>query len=183
MRMGTTALAVCAVACFHAASAAAQGKGMTLADELSRAREQAPQIVSARLALEETRARLVGASVRFQNNPELDGWVGNRDGPTDRFTDFQFGLAQGFEPGARRTARIDGANAAIAESAANIDDITRAALRQAASAYYRVVHANERIKLLNAAYELASSVHSAADRRYRAGDIAVLDVNIARTSL
>jgi outer membrane protein, heavy metal efflux system len=183
MRMGTTALAVCAAACLHAASAAAQGRSMTLADVLTRAREQAPQIVSARLALEETRARLVGVSLRLQNNPELDAAVGNRNGPTDRFTDFQLGLAQTFEPGGRRSARIDGANAAIAESTANIDEITRAVLRQAASAYYRVVHANESIKLLNAAYELASNVYSVADRRYRAGDIAVLDVNIARASL
>jgi cobalt-zinc-cadmium efflux system outer membrane protein len=47
----------------------------------------------------------------------------------------------------------------------------------------RAVHANERIKLLNATYELASAVYSAADRRFKAGDIAVLDVNIARASL
>jgi cobalt-zinc-cadmium efflux system outer membrane protein len=183
MRMGTTALAVCALACLDATGAAAQGRSMTLADVLTRARERAPQIVSARLALEETRARLAGASVRNQNNPQLDAWVGNRNGPTDRFIDFQFGLGRAFEPGARRSARVEGANAAIAESTANIDEITRAALRQAASAHYRVVHANERIKLLNAAYDLASNVYSAADRRYRAGDIAVLDVNIARASL
>jgi cobalt-zinc-cadmium efflux system outer membrane protein len=183
MRMGTTALAMCAVTCLHGASAAAQGIGMTLADVLGRAREQAPQIVSARLALEETRARLIGASVRQQRNPELDAWVGNRKAATEQFTDYQLGVAQGFEPGARRSARIDGANAAIAQSTATIDEVTRTVLRQAASAYYRVVHANERITLLNAAYELASTVHSTADRRYRAGDIALLDVNIARASL
>ncbi|MGH3338713.1 MAG: TolC family protein, partial [Propionibacteriaceae bacterium] len=156
---------------------------MTLADVLARAREQAPQIVGARLLLEETRARLIGASLRQQNNPELDVAVGNRNGPVDRFTDFQFGIAQGFEPGARRTARIAGAKAAIAQSTANIDETARTVLRQAAGAYYRVVYANDRIRLLNAAHELASSVYSAADRRYQAGDIAVLDVNIARASL
>jgi len=180
MRMVSTTLAVCAVACLHAS---AQGRSMTLADVLARAREQAPQIVSARLALEETRARLVGASLRHQNNPEFDAWVGNRDGPADRFTDFEFGVAQGFEPGARRSARLDGANAAIAESTQTIDDITRATLRQAAAAYYRVLHASERIALLNAAADLSSRIDAAADRRYRAGDIAVLDVNIAHTSL
>jgi len=56
-------------------------------------------------------------------------------------------------------------------------------LRQSAAAYFRAVHANERIKLLNAAYDLASNIYSAADRRFRAGDIAVLDVNLARASL
>jgi cobalt-zinc-cadmium efflux system outer membrane protein len=181
--MGTTALAVCALACLDAAGAAAQGRSMTLADVLARAREQAPRIVAARLALDETRARLIGASLRFQTNPELDASVGSRHGPTDRFTDFQVGVAQGFEPGARRSARIDGANAAIAESTAHIDDVTRAVFREAAAAYYRALHAHERIRLLDAAYELASSVYSAADRRHRAGDIAILDVNIARASL
>ena len=119
----------------------------------------------------------------FRANPEIDAALGNRNGPATRFTDFEVGLGQSFEPGARRSARIAGANAAIAQSSANIDEVTRTVLRLAASAYYRAVHANERIKLLNATHELAASVYATADRRFKAGDIAVLDVNIARTSL
>ena len=71
---------------------------MTLAEVLARAREQAPQIVSARLAMEEARGRLLGASVRFQANPEIDAALGNRNGPDTRFTDFELGLGQSFEP-------------------------------------------------------------------------------------
>jgi cobalt-zinc-cadmium efflux system outer membrane protein len=156
---------------------------MTLAEVLARAREQAPQIVSARLALEESRGRLAGASVRFSSNPQIDAAIGNRNGPDTRFTDLGVGLGQSFEPGARRSARIAGANAAIAQTSANSEEVTRTVLRLAASAYYRALHAKERIKLLDATYELASSVYSAADRRFKAGDIAVLDVNIARASL
>ena len=181
MRMGTTTMAVGAMVCAFATGATAQGRAMTLSDVLTRAREQAPQIVSARLALEETRARLIGASLH--NNPELDAWVGNRNGSTDRFTDYQFGLTHRLEPGARRSSRVEGANAAIAESTANIDEVTRTALRQAAASYYRAVYASDRINSLNAAYEVASNIYAAADRRYRAGDIAILDVNIARASL
>jgi cobalt-zinc-cadmium efflux system outer membrane protein len=181
MRMGTTTMAACAIVCAFAHVAAAQDRAMTLSDVLTRAREQAPQIVSARLAVDETRARLIGASV--QNNPELDSWVGNRNGLTDRFTDYQFGLTQRLEPGARRSARVEGANAAIDQGNANIDEVTRTVLRQAAASYYRAVHASERIRTLNAAYEVASNIYAAADRRYKAGDIAILDVNIARASL
>jgi outer membrane protein, heavy metal efflux system len=183
MRMGTRALAVCAVACLHAGAAAAQEKVMTLAEVLARAREQAPQIVSARLAIEEARGRLVGASLRFPANPEIDVALGNRKAPDTRFTEFELGLGQTFEPGARRSARVAGANAAIAYSSANIDEVTRDVLRLAASAYYRAVHAHERIALLNTTHELASRVYATADRRFQAGDIAILDVNIARTSL
>jgi cobalt-zinc-cadmium efflux system outer membrane protein len=163
--------------------AGAQSRSLTLADVLAHAREQAPQIVSARLALEEARARLLGASLRFQTNPEIDAALGNRNGSGSRFVDFEVGLGQSFEPRASRSARIAGATAAIAQGSANIDEVTRTVLRVAASAYYRVVHANERITLLNATHELAANVHSIADRRFKVGDIAVLDVNIARTSL
>jgi len=184
MRMGTRTVAVLALVCANGTVANGQGRTMTLAEVLARAREQAPQIISARLALEETRARLAGASLQLQANPQIDGAIGNRNGPSGtRFTDFEVGFGQGFEPGSRRSARIDGAKAAIAQATAGIDDVTRTVLRQSAAAYFRAVHANERIKLLNAAYDLASNIYSAADRRFRAGDIAVLDVNLARASL
>jgi cobalt-zinc-cadmium efflux system outer membrane protein len=173
---------VCALACLDGRAAAAQSATMSLAAVLARAREQAPQIVSARLALEEARGRLTGAFVRLQSNPQFDAAVGTRNGPDTRFTDFELGLGQAFEPGSRRSARVAGANAAIAQGAATIDEVTRTVLREAAAAYYRVLHSNERIKLLNAAYDLASAVYSSADRRYKAGDIALLDVNIARAS-
>lgn len=183
MRMGTKTVAVCAVACLCATTASAQQRTLTLSGVLTRAREQAPEIVSARLALEEARGRLVGASLKLQSNPQIDAAVGNRNGPDTRFTDFELGLGQSFEPGARRSARIAGANAAIAQGTANVDEVTRSVLRSAASAYYRAVHASDRIRLLDRAFELASGVYSAAERRYKAGDIAVLDVNIAKASL
>jgi cobalt-zinc-cadmium efflux system outer membrane protein len=183
MRIGSCAVAVCAALCLQTGSASAQTRMLTLAEVLTWAREQAPQIVSARLALEETRGRLIGASVRFQTNPEIDASLGNRNSPDSRFTDFGLGFGQMFEPGSRRSARVDSANAAIAQGSANVDDTTRAVLRLAAVAYYRALHANERIRLLDATQGLAAGVYSVADRRYRAGDIAVLDVNISRASL
>ena len=183
MRMGPRTVAVCVLVCLQAVAAAAQGKTMTLAEVLARAREQAPQIVSARLALEEARGRLAGASIRHQANPEVDAALGNRTGPGTRYTDFELGIGQKFEPSGRRSARRAGAFANIAEGSAQVDEVTRSVLRSAAVAYYRALHAKERIRLLTASYEVASAVYSAADRRYRAGDIAVLDVNLARTSL
>lgn len=183
MRIGSRSVAVCAAVCLQAGSAGAQTRVLTLAEVLERAREQAPQVVSARLALEETRGRLLGASLRFQTNPELDVGLGNRQGTGSRFTDFEIGLGQSFEPGSRRSARIAGANAAVAQGSANVDEVTRVVLQSAAAAYYRAVHAHQRIRLLEATHELASGVYSVADRRNRAGDIAVLDVNIARASL
>lgn len=107
----------------------------------------------------------------------------NRQGPGYRFTDFTIGVSQAFEPGARKSARIAGANAAVAQGASGVEDTTRSVLRLASAGYYRALHASERIRLLDAAAELAARVHWVADRRFRAGDIAVLEVNIARATL
>lgn len=183
MRIGSSAVAVLPVMCLHVSAAGAHSQPLTLADVLARAREQAPQIVSARLAVEETRGRLLGAARRFQSNPEVDVGVGNRQGPDTRFTDFEISLAQSFEPGDRRSARIAVADAAIAQSSADVDEITRVILRAAAAAYYRALHATQRIRLVNATQELVATIHSVAARRFKAGDIAVLDVNIARAAL
>ena len=183
MRIGSRAIAVCAAICVPTGVAHAQSRTLTLAEVLARAREQAPQIVSARLAVEETRSRLLGASVRLQSNPELEASLGNREGLDSRFTDFEIGVGQNFEPRSRRSARIAGAHAAIAQSSANVDETTREVLWLAAGGFFRALHAQERIRLLVATQELAANVHSVADRRFKAGDIAVLDVNIARASL
>jgi outer membrane protein, heavy metal efflux system len=183
MRIGRTCVALCAATCVQTGMVSAQVRTLTLADVLARARERAPQIVSARLALEETRGRLVGASLRFQTNPEIDAAVGNRQGPETRFTDFELGVEQAFEPGSRRSARIDGANAALAQGSAEVDEVTRLVLRSTAAAYFRALYAAERIRLLTTSQALAARVHAVADRRFKAGDIAVLDVNIARVSL
>lgn len=183
MRIGRRAAAAWPAICVLVGVASAQGRAMTLAEVLARARAQAPQVVSARLAVEEARGRLAGASLRFQANPELDVSLGNRQGPDTRFTDFEIGYEQRYEPGSRRSARVAAAEAAIAQSAANVDVTTREVLRLAAGAFFRALHAQERIRLLGATQELAANVHAVADRRFKAGDIAVLDVNIARAAL
>ena len=183
MRIGTRTIAPYVLVCLAANVAAAQERSLTLSEVLARARERAPEIVSARLAVEEARGRLAGASLRFQTNPDIDLAVGNRTGTNTRSADIELGIGQTFEPAARRAARVAGANAAIVASTADVDRVAQFVLRDAVSAYLRALHANERLTLLAGALELGTSIYNSADRRYRAGDIALLDVNIARASL
>ena len=185
MRIDRRVLALCATACLHSALASAQEAPLTLADVLIRARERAPQVAIARLTLEETRGRLIGATRRFQSNPDVDlGIASRRRNETgEHVADVQVGLAQMFEPGSRRSARLAGARAALDQGTADIEDTTRVVIGAAAEAFYRVLHADERLRLLRAAQDLATSVAGAAERRFAAGDIAVLDVNLARITL
>ena len=156
---------------------------LDLAGVLARAREQAPQIVSARLAVGEAQGRLTGASLRQQMNPDVDLVLGNRDSGAVRWTEFQIGAAQTFEPSGRRAARIAGAQADVDSSAAGVDAATREVLLQASFLYYQAIYAAERLRLLGASQDIARSIYDVADRRFRGGDLAVLDVNLARAAL
>jgi cobalt-zinc-cadmium efflux system outer membrane protein len=133
--------------------------------------------------VDEAKGRLTGASIRSQANPTVDGAVGTRSSPGTRTTDLELGAAQMFEPPGRRAARIAGAAAQVDQVSALADETTRAVLRDAASSFYRAVYAGEQIRLLAAAETLAAAILDVADRRHRAGDIAVLDVNLARAAL
>ena len=182
MRVACTGLALASVVLLGSHVVSAQTV-LTLADVLAKAREQAPEIVSARLALAEARGRVTGASIRQQANPEIDVNVGNRQANELRTTDLEFGAVQMFEPSGRRAARVAGATAQLDQATASADETTREILREAASWFYQAVYARERIRLLTASEALAKAIHDTADRRYRAGDIAVLDVNLARAAL
>jgi cobalt-zinc-cadmium efflux system outer membrane protein len=180
MRVACTALALAGVVSMPPARASAQ-RVLTLDDVLTTARERAPQIVSAHLGLAEARGRVTGAGVR-PLNPEVDVSAGPRRGDS-RTTDLDVGLSQRFEPSGLRAARLAGANARLEEATASADETTRGVLRDAARAFYQAVFAAERIRLSTTAETLAAAVFDAADRRHRAGDIPVLDVNLARAAL
>lgn len=180
MRVAWTTLALIAALLSNAAVAVAQVP-LTLAEALARARERAPQIVSARLAVEESRARLAGAN-HLQSNPEFDAGVGNRQGSGTRSADIDIGISQSFEPGRRRGSRRDMAAAGIEQSTANAEEVTRTILLDSATLFLRGLQLGERVRLLDRSLELANNVVQIADRRFQAGDVAVLDVNIARSA-
>ena len=169
--------------CLSAASAIAQPTALALPDVIARARTDAPDVVIATLTLEETRGRFVAADRRLQANPELDGGIGRRDGEDGVQTDVQVGISQMFQPPARRRARLDGAEAALAQTRADIEETRRLTVGAAVSAFYRALYAGDRVRLLHANAALAESVLGVAERRYAAGDVAALDVNLARAAV
>lgn len=116
-------------------------------------------------------------------NPEFDINAGNRRGGTTRSTDLQLGATQMFEPSARWAARIAGATAHVDQSAATVETTTREVLVDTSRLFYHAVYAAERVRLLTTLVDLARSIYEVADRRFRAGDLAVLDVNVARAAL
>jgi cobalt-zinc-cadmium efflux system outer membrane protein len=174
--------AVPAFVCLLQSTAGAQPVSLSFEQALVRAREQSPALLVARARIEEARGRLTGARVRFRENPTIDVGSGPRTTEQGTLTDLDVGFAQSFETGGQRAARIAGAEAGVARETAVAADAGRAALRAVALAYLRLRYAQDRIELLTGAETAAADVVNVATRRYEAGDIAVLDVNIAKVA-
>jgi outer membrane protein, heavy metal efflux system len=170
------------VALASQAGAAPDG-GLTLDQALARARERAPAIAAARTQIDEARARLVGASVLLHDNPTVDGAAGPHQNGDGWLTDYEVGVSQTFEVAGQRGARIAGAEAGVAHELAATDDTTRRVLHDTAAAFLRGLYAAEQLRLAEAAQGLAEETRQIAERRHRAGDIAVLDVNVAAAAL
>ena len=160
----------------------AQENPKTLEEVLELARTRAPLILSARARIEEAKGRLAGASIRFQQNPVLETNGGPRFSPSGRTADLDVTLSQEFELGGRRKARIAGAEAGVDRESATAQDAARRLLREVATAFLRGLAEQERLRLLAETERIASDFLRIAERRFQAGDIPILEVNLARTS-
>jgi len=159
----------------------AQQGPLSLAQALELARQRAPVILAARGRIDEVRGRLLGAGMRFRDNPVIEGVAGRRISERGSTVDADFGISQTFELGGRRTARIAGAQADIERETASSENTTRLLLRDVATAFLHALAVQERLRSLEAASTLAADLLTSADRRFQAGDVPILDVNLART--
>lgn len=161
---------------------AQEGVTLTLGDALERARQSAPSIVAARLRIGEARGRVIGAALPFSSNPAVELEGGRRSGESSS-TDYGIEVGQDIDPPRRRRARIDAADAAVRQEEQRIAEVERATLRQVATTFLRAAEARERAEAAASGKHLAEETLRIAERRYAAGDVAQLDVNLARTAV
>lgn len=173
----------CSLLVFLGYASRAQQATLTLEQALDMARTRAPVILAARARIEEARGRLKGASVLFQQNPSVEAEAGPRLSSPNNFTDMDVAVTQEFELGGRRKARIVGAEAGVARETADSGEATRRLLREVASSFSRALGAQEHVQLLATAETLAQEFLQIAERRYRVGDVAILEVNLSRTAV
>lgn len=158
---------------------AQEGNSLTFEEALARARERGPAVLAARARVEEARGRLKGATIRMRGNPVLDGGLGRRTVAGEEFTELEVGLTQGLSTAGQRSARIAGAEAGVSSEIANSEEVTRRHALEVGETFFRVVHATERLRLLRNSQDVAAEIARIAERRFQAGDVAVLDVNVA----
>ena len=156
-----------------------QSNPLTLDQALARARTRAPQILAAQARIAEARGRLAGASVLLQENPIVASSAGPRFSTTGDTIDFDVSLSQSFELGGRRAARIGGARAGIERETATSQDVVRQLLRDVSVAFARALAAKERVRVATSSSKITGDLLQSMDRRYQAGDVPILNVNLA----
>lgn len=171
------------LACAFAQSVSAQqSEVITLEQALARARNRGPQIILSQYRIDEARGRLAGASVFLQENPTVETAIGPRISPSGDTTDYDVSLSQSFELGGRRSARMAGARAGLERETAASRDVLRRLLRDVSVAFARGLAAKQRLKLAEQSSKIAGELFQSMERRYQAGDVPILDVNLARNS-
>jgi outer membrane protein, heavy metal efflux system len=153
---------------------------LTLEQALNRARLKAPVLLSARARIEEARGRLKGASILLQANPAFEGTAGPRFSEPSRFTAADVSISQDFDALGRRGARIAGAQTGVTREIAASREAGRGLLRDVAVAFTRALAGDEKLKVFTTADQIASGFLDTAERRYQAGDIPILEVNLAK---
>jgi len=157
-----------------------QNQPLSLEQALEHARRRAPLILAAQDRIEEARGRLLGARVLLRDNPALEFSGGPRYTPGSDLLDAEVGLSQSFELGGRRHSRILGAQADVERETASSQNVVRELLRDVAAAFWQTVAAAERVRSAQKADSVANELLESMRRRYQAGDVPVLDVNVAR---
>lgn len=153
---------------------------LTYEEVVARARERAGIVAIARARVAESEAALRDPSARFRDNPIVIADVGPRSGHDVRTTDIDLTVSQLFETGGQRKARMTGAMAGVDRQQADVAQAARAAVFEAVSTFLDGLAATERVTVATDADSVSQGLRSAAERRYAAGDIAALDLNLAR---
>jgi cobalt-zinc-cadmium efflux system outer membrane protein len=165
---------------------AAGAEGMTLQAAVLHALKSNPDVVQAETEVEAARGHRVGAALLLQDNPEVGVAVGPRSRPQaaqEEDLDLEISATQSFEIAGQRAARIDATTAALAAAEARLAERRAVVAAEVREAFGRVLGAEARKALADAALGLAQQAVEAADERHRRGAASLIELNTARVEV
>jgi cobalt-zinc-cadmium efflux system outer membrane protein len=129
------------------------------------------------------RARLAGAALVVQQNPELDLAAGPRWAGGERSTDWEVGISQRLEPYGQRGLRREAARQLVDAAEARLEMRRVEVAAEVRAAFYRALAAGEQAKFAAEAFELTDEGLKAVEARQRSGAASTIEVNAARIAL
>jgi outer membrane protein, heavy metal efflux system len=153
---------------------------LTLDRALELARSRNPQLLAVRQDREVAGARLEKARYWNPFNPEVEGGGATRqfDGGGSA-TQPSAGASIEIEVAGQRGLRIAEAERHLARVDAEIADAERQLTAQVEEAFYQILYLRERLRLLRDVEELNRRLRDAAEARFKSGEVAKLENNLA----
>jgi cobalt-zinc-cadmium efflux system outer membrane protein len=164
---------------------AIQGAPLTLEDAFRIAEKANPAIRTAEAAIHAAEGQLSESQALLFNNPalSLEGSrtrVPDAASPGDRFNEWRAGVSQAFELAGQQGRRREAAEAEIAAIRANIAE-TRAVLRaEVEQRFVQVLALQLRASVERQTVALVENAAEAMGKRLKAGEVSLLDANLAR---
>ncbi|MBU8899905.1 TolC family protein [Corallococcus sp. M34] len=155
-------------------------RALTAENAVALALDHSPRLIPARAEVEEARARVQGAGLLFQQNPELTVAAGPRLRPEGDSADVSVGLSQRIELPGQRSARRDAAGARLDASEARWEALRVDLAAEAREAHALALAAQEETRLAEEGRALAEEALRAARERHAAGAASSIEVNTAR---
>lgn len=164
--------------------AAAESRTLTIEEALRLAQDNNPELRTLATEVDAATARLGGAALLLQNNPTVATEAGSRRQQSmERGVEYGIQILQQVEVAGQRGVRIEAATAALASTDARLRALRADVTAQVRETFGRVLAAEQRIQLAREALAIAQQGVDAVDERFRAGAVALLELNTARVEL
>lgn len=168
------------VAVLSTAAAQDAGPVLSLEQVVELAKLRAPAIVQAQAALDEREGMRLAASRLFDEALVLEAGAGPRRAAGADSTDFEFTIAQTFGSPGARSARLRGAAAGVRAAEADLDNARTSIAAEASLLFADLLAAKELLALAQGSVVLASELERVTRARLDAGDVTILELNLAR---
>lgn len=165
------------------ASATYAEDALTIDRAVELALERSVEIAGAEADVRAARARLEGARLPFQTNPELDVGAGPRNDGGERTTDVELAISQRVELSGQRSARIDASRGELGAAEATLLAKRAAVAADARIAFARVLAADQLAIIADEEAALAREAAGAAAKRLELGSGSRLELNAARVEV
>jgi len=156
---------------------------LSVEESVAIALERSPRLISAREEAASARARLEGASLPAQENPQLQGALGPRWSERTEGLEGSLGVSQRLELLGQRGARQEAAEARLAASEARLQALRVTLAAEVRGAFARLLAAEQELRLDDEGRILAEQALRAAEERLTAGAASRIEVNTARVEM
>jgi cobalt-zinc-cadmium efflux system outer membrane protein len=148
----------------------ALARTLTLTEAETTALAHNAELAGVESQLAQAKARLGGASLLLQENPELVAGAGQRSGGLNSSLDLELGVQQRFELFGQRGARIDTAQASVNAAQASLDAERLNLLAKIRSAFGRLLARQRAATVAEESLRLGGDALGAARARLSAGE-------------